>query len=157
MFGGFVRKLGRTFCGAVVVPTAIMGAVLFQYLRGFQNNVYMQIGLVMLIGLAAKNAILIVEYAKAAVDEYEKDPVEAALYAAKLRLRPILMTSLAFIIGCLPLMMATGAGSGARTAMGTAVVGGMLMATMLGVFIIPVLFVWVEQIIHKVASRLHHN
>ena len=148
---------GVPFAVLLSVPTAIMGAVLFQYLRGFQNNVYMQIGLVMLIGLAAKNAILIVEYAKAAVDEYEKDPVEAALYAAKLRLRPILMTSLAFIIGCLPLMMATGAGSGARTAMGTAVVGGMLMATMLGVFIIPVLFVWVEQIIHKVASRLHHN
>ena len=126
-----------------------MGAVLFQYLRDFQNNVYMQIGLVMLIGLAAKNAILIVEYAKMAVDEDGTDPVTAAINAAKLRLRPILMTSLAFIIGCIPLAIASGAGAGARTAMGTAVVGGMLMATCLGVFIIPVLFVVVEQLIAK--------
>lgn len=131
------------------VPTAVMGAVLFQYLRDFQNNVYMQIGLVMLIGLAAKNAILIVEYAKMAVDEDGTDPVTAAINAAKLRLRPILMTSLAFIIGCIPLAIASGAGAGARTAMGTAVVGGMLMATCLGVFIIPVLFVVVEQLIAK--------
>lgn len=137
------------FAVLLSVPTAVMGAVLFQYLRDFQNNVYMQIGLVMLIGLAAKNAILIVEFAKMAVDEEGKDPIAAALEAAKLRLRPILMTSLAFIIGCIPLAIATGAGAGARTAMGTAVVGGMLMATCLGIFIIPVLFVVVEQLIAK--------
>ena len=145
---------GVPFAVLLSVPTAIMGAILFQYLRGLQNNVYMQIGLVMLIGLAAKNAILIVEYAKMAVDVDGKTPVEAAIHAARLRLRPILMTSLAFIIGCLPLMMATGAGSGARTAMGTAVVGGMLMATCLGIFIIPVLYVWVEGIIQKMMTSL---
>ena len=89
-----------------------------------------------------------------AVDYDGKTPVEAAIHAARLRLRPILMTSLAFIIGCLPLMMATGAGSGARTAMGTAVVGGMLMATCLGIFIIPVLYVWVEGIIQKMMTSL---
>ena len=140
------------FAVLLSVPTAVMGAVLFQYLRDFQNNVYMQIGLVMLIGLAAKNAILIVEFAKMAVDEEGKDPITAAVEAAKLRLRPILMTSLAFIIGCIPLAIASGAGAGARTAMGTAVVGGMLMATCLGVFIIPVLFVVVEQLIAKMSS-----
>lgn len=147
---------GVPFAVLLSVPTAVMGAVLFQYLRGFQNNVYMQIGLVMLIGLAAKNAILIVEFAKMGVDEEDKDPVTAAIDAAKLRLRPILMTSLAFIIGCIPLMIASGAGAGSRTAMGTAVVGGMLMATSLGIFIIPVLFVWVEQLIAK-ASKLTHK
>lgn len=130
------------------VPTAIMGAAGFQYLRGFQNDVYMQIGLIMLIGLAAKNAILIVEFAKMGVDD-GVELVEATISACKLRLRPILMTSLAFIIGCLPLVIASGAGAGSRNSMGTAVVGGMLVATCLGIFIIPVLFVVVERMFGK--------
>lgn len=108
----------------------------------------MQIGLVMLIGLMAKNAILIVEFAKVRVDQGMK-PVQAAIEAATLRLRPILMTSLAFIIGCIPLAIATGAGSGARKSMGTAVIGGMLMATLLGIFLIPVLYVVVEKVTDK--------
>lgn len=105
----------------------------------------MQIGLVMLIGLVAKNAILIVEFAKVRV-EAGLTPVEAA----QIRVRPILMTSLAFIIGCIPLAIATGAVAGARNSMGTAVVGGMLMATVCGIFLIPVLFVVVEQVTERV-------
>jgi len=130
------------------VPTGIFGAFLFQYLTNLENSVYMQIGLVMLIGLAAKNAILIVEFAKVRVDQ-GMNPVQAAIEAAKIRLRPILMTSLAFIIGCIPLAIATGAGAGARNSMGTAVVGGMLAATTLGIFLIPVLFVVVERVTEK--------
>lgn len=127
------------------VPTGIFGCALFQYLAHLENSVYMQIGLVMLIGLAAKNAILIVEFAKVRVDK-GMDAAQAAIEAAKLRLRPILMTSLAFIIGCLPLMFAQGAGAGARNAMGTAVVGGMFTATIIGVVMIPVLFVVIEKL-----------
>ncbi|MEG2342906.1 MAG: efflux RND transporter permease subunit, partial [Acidaminococcaceae bacterium] len=110
-----------------------------------QNDVYMQIGLIMLIGLAAKNAILIVEYAKANLEKGE-NVVDAAIHAAQLRLRPILMTSFAFILGCVPLAIATGAGAGSRTSMGTAVVSGMTVATAVGIFLIPVLFVVVERI-----------
>jgi len=134
------------------VPTGICGALLAEYVRDLQNSVYMQIGLVMLIGLAAKNAILIVEYAKVRVDR-GWDIVDAAVEAAKLRLRPIIMTSLAFILGCLPLAIASGAGAAARNAMGTAVVGGMLMATVLGIFLIPALFVIVETIAAKLGTR----
>ena len=126
------------------VPLGLFGAFLFQYVRDLENSVYMQIGLIILIGLAAKNAILIVEFAKARVDR-GMPPVQAAIEAAKIRLRPILMTSLAFIIGCLPLALASGAGASARMSMGTAVVGGMLAATSLGIFLIPVFFVVVES------------
>jgi HAE1 family hydrophobic/amphiphilic exporter-1 len=110
-----------------------------------ENNVYSQIGLVMLIGLTAKNAILIVEFAK---DAYEggQPLTDAALAAARLRLRPILMTSFAFVLGCVPLWTASGAGSVARQIMGTTVIGGMLAATFIGVFFIPVLFVVVERL-----------
>lgn len=127
------------------VPTGIFGAFLFQYLRHLENNIYMQIGLIMLVGLAAKNAILIVEFAKLRTDR-GMDPVTAAVEAARIRLRPILMTSLAFIIGCLPLALASGAGAKARNAMGTAVVGGMSVATLLGIFLVPVLFVIIERL-----------
>jgi HAE1 family hydrophobic/amphiphilic exporter-1 len=130
------------------VPTGIFGALLSQYIMNLQNSVYMQIGVIMLIGLAAKNAILIVEFAKVRVDK-GMEPVKAAIEAAVLRLRPILMTSFAFIIGCLPLAMASGAGAGARQAMGTAVVGGMTIATAFGIFLVPVLFVVVEWIVAK--------
>ena len=139
------------------VPTGIMGAffsvyalmiielLLGKYNPGLQNSIYMQIGIIMLMGLAAKNAILIVEFAKVRVDS-GMDPIEATLEAASLRLRPILMTSLAFIIGCLPLAMASGAGAAARNSMGTAVVGGMLFATTLGVFLIPVFYLLVVKV-----------
>ena len=125
-------------------PVAVLGAYLGLWSRRFDNNVYAQIGLVMLVGLTAKNAILIVEFAK---DRYEagRPLVEAALEGARLRLRPILMTSFAFIFGCLPLWTATGAGAAARRMLGTAVVSGMLAATLLGIFIIPPLFVFVER------------
>ena len=117
----------------------------------------MQIGLIMLIGLAAKNAILIVEYAKINMDEKGMSPFDATVSAARLRLRPILMTSLAFIIGCLPLAIASGAGAGSRVAMGTSVVGGMIFATILGVFFIPVLFMTVETLKEKFSSPKKNN
>ena len=122
----------------------VLGCFAAAYMVQIENDVYSQIGLVMLIGLAAKNAILIVEFAK---DEYEKGKplVEAALEGARLRLRPILMTSFAFILGCVPLWTASGAGSVARQIMGTTVIGGMLAATLIAIFLIPVLFVLVER------------
>jgi len=129
-------------------PIAVMGAFLGLLVRGQENNVYAQIGLVMLIGLAAKNTILIVEFAKV---EYEKGKpiVEAALEGARLRLRPILMTSFAFILGCLPLATASGAGALSRQVMGTAVIGGMLAASAIAIFLIPVTFYVVEKFSHS--------
>ncbi|MEZ0311766.1 MAG: efflux RND transporter permease subunit [Myxococcota bacterium] len=129
-------------------PFAILGAYLGVWLRGFDNNVYVQIGLIVLVGLAAKNAILIVEFAKAEL-ERGKPLLEAALEGAKLRLRPILMTSLAFIFGCIPLWVASGAGAAARKVMGTAVITGMLLATVLGIFVVPTLFVVVEKLANR--------
>ncbi|MEL7633900.1 MULTISPECIES: efflux RND transporter permease subunit [Sporomusa] len=145
------------FAVLLSVPTGILGSVLFIYARGMENSVYMQIGLVMLIGLAAKNAILIVEYAKVRVDN-GMEPVQAAIEASKLRLRPILMTSFAFILGCIPLALSTGAGAAARSALGTTVVGGMVVATGLGIFLIPVLFVAIEYGVAKYkAFKLKHS
>ncbi len=129
-------------------PLAVCGAFLGLWLRQFENNVYAQIGLVMLIGLAAKNAILIVEFAKLEL-ERGRSLFEAALNGARLRLRPILMTSFAFILGCVPLWRAAGAGSVARQILGTTVIAGMLVATLVGIFLIPVLFVVVEKIAHR--------
>ncbi|MDU5233441.1 efflux RND transporter permease subunit, partial [Negativicoccus succinicivorans] len=117
----------------------------FGWLFNINNDIYFQIGLLTIIGLAAKNAILIVEYAKIRVD-HGMDHVKAAIEASKIRLRPILMTSLAFILGCLPLALSTGAGSVSRSEMGTTVVFGMLTATALGIFMIPMLFVAIESI-----------
>ena len=133
------------FSVLMTVPTGVFGAYFAEYITGQQNSVYMQIGLIMIMGLAAKNAILIVEFAKAYKDG-GMDIVEAAIKAAGLRLRPILMTSLAFILGCLPLAIATGAGAGSRNGMGIAVVGGMLCATAFGIFLIPVFYVVVEKL-----------
>jgi HAE1 family hydrophobic/amphiphilic exporter-1 len=127
-------------------PVAVLGAYAGLLMRKLDNNVFAQIGLVMLIGLTAKNAILIVEFAKLEHDKNGRDLVDAALEGARLRLRPILMTSFAFILGCVPLWTAKGAGAVGRVVMGTAVVTGMLTATILGVFLVPVLFVLVESL-----------
>ena len=130
------------------VPTGLFGASLFTYLLSQQNNIYFQIGILAVIGLAAKNAILIIEYAKVRVDERGMDPVSAAIEASKIRLRPIIMTSLAFVVGSIPLATATGAGAASRVTMGIVVVFGTSMATILGVFIIPMLFILVEKLGH---------
>jgi len=132
-------------------PIAVFGAFLALWTRSFENNVYAQIGLVMLIGLSAKNAILIVEFARS---EYHKgtDLTDAALAGARLRLRPILMTAFAFILGTLPLAIASGSGAVARKILGTTVIGGMLAATLIAVFIVPVTFFFVEFTRQKLGS-----
>ncbi|MGE4298039.1 MAG: efflux RND transporter permease subunit [Desulfovibrionaceae bacterium] len=132
----------------LVVPLGVMGAVLATLGRGLTNDVYFQVGLLTTIGLGAKNAILIVEFAKALV-ESGQGVIEATVEAARLRLRPILMTSLAFILGVLPLAVSTGAGSGSQRAIGTGVIGGMLAATVLGIFFVPVFFV----VVHRLSNR----
>ena len=139
------------------VPTGIFGAVFSEYVvnklaallgstsDGYQNSVYMQIGIIMIIGLAAKNAILIVEYAKVRVDN-GMDVMKASIEASQIRLRPILMTSLAFTLGNIPLALSTGAGSNSRSEMGIAVVFGVLSATFFQIFIVPMLFIVIERI-----------
>ncbi|HEU5177988.1 MAG TPA: efflux RND transporter permease subunit, partial [Burkholderiales bacterium] len=132
------------FAVVMAVPFAVAGALSFVWMRGLENDIYFQIGLVVLIGLAAKNAILIVEFAQQGFLE-GKSASEAALNAARLRFRPIVMTSLAFVLGVLPLMLSTGAGAGARRSMGTGVVGGMLAATFIATIFIPLFFVLVAR------------
>ena len=134
-------------------PVAVFGEFWFLWMRGLENNVYAQIGLVMLIGMAAKNAILIVEFAKMEFDK-GKTAEEAALLAARLRLRPILMTAFAFILGCVPLWTASGAGAISRRVLGTAVIGGMLAASVLAIFLIPVSFDVVERLAHRKKKHL---
>jgi multidrug efflux pump len=127
----------------MVVPLGIVGAVLASTLRGLTNDIYFQVGLLTTIGLSAKNAILIVEFAEAA-ERQGKTPMEAAKEAARLRLRPILMTSLAFIAGVTPLAISTGAGAGSQNDIGTGVIGGMITATFLAIFMVPLFFVLVR-------------
>lgn len=132
------------FAVLLSVPTVILGTLIGLFLRNFEMNVYAQVGLVMLIGLAAKNAILIVEFAKMKREE-GMSTLDAALEASKLRLRPILMTSFAFILGCVPLMLASGSGAASRSTMGTGVVFGMTISTLIGLFLIPVCYVFVQK------------
>ena len=132
------------FAVLLSVPTVILGTLTGLFLRNFEMNVYAQVGLVMLIGLAAKNAILIVEFAKMKREE-GMSTLDAALEASKLRLRPILMTSFAFILGCVPLMLASGSGAASRSTMGTGVVFGMTISTLIGLFLIPVCYVFVQK------------
>ena len=134
------------------VPMAVLGALGFVSLRGLNDDVYCQIGLVMLIGLAAKNAILIVEFAEQ-IREQGTSIIEAAIEAAELRLRPILMTSFAFILGTLPLVFATGAGALGRRSVGTTIVGGMLVSTLLNLVFIPVLYVIVKTMLERFGPK----
>jgi multidrug efflux pump len=128
----------------LVVPLGVFGAVTAVTLRGLPDDVYFKVGLVAIIGLSAKNAILIIEFARE-LQEQGKELVEATLEACRLRFRPILMTSIAFIFGVLPLAISTGAGANSRHAIGTGVMGGMIAATALAVFLVPVFFVVVRR------------
>jgi multidrug efflux pump len=136
------------FAVLFALPLGMFGALAGVYLRSYPYDIYTQIGIVTLIGLAAKNAILIVEFAKES-HEQGKSVRDAAIEAAHLRLRPILMTSFAFILGVLPLVLASGASSGARRSLGTAVFSGMLSATLLAIFIVPVLYVLIESFVER--------
>jgi len=134
----------------LIVPAGVLGSVLFSFMRGLSADVYFNVGLITIIGLAAKNAILIVEFA---IEEEDrgKSPVDAVKAAARLRLRPIIMTSLAFILGMVPLFFASGAGAASRIAVGTGVMGGMVTATAIGIFVIPVLYLLVRQFLSRQA------
>jgi len=140
----------------LVIPLGLVGSILFVTLRGMQNDVYLQVGLITTMGLSAKNAILMVEFAERAERE-GKRVIDAAIEAARIRLRPILMTSFAFIFGVLPLALATGAGANSRAAIGTAVIGGMLTATILAVFYIPLFFVLVRRSVRDGVARLRER
>ena len=129
------------FSVIMVVPLGVIGALLAATLRGLENDVFFQVGLLTTVGLSAKNAILIVEFARELQQGQGMGPIEAAMEAARLRLRPILMTSLAFILGVMPLAISNGAGSASQHAIGTGVIGGMLTATFLAIFMIPMFFV----------------
>ena len=134
------------------VPFAVFGAIVAVYLRGLSNDIYFQIGLLVLIGLSAKNAILIVEFAMQA-QEKGKSILEATLEAARLRFRPIVMTSLAFTIGVLPLAISSGAGAGSRHAIGTGVIGGMIAATTIAIFFVPLFYNWLAKLNEKFAKK----
>ncbi|MGA1237617.1 MAG: efflux RND transporter permease subunit, partial [Limisphaerales bacterium] len=136
------------FAVLLCTPLVILGTFIGLLARGFDNNVFAQIGLITLIGLAAKNAILIVEFAKMQHEE-GKPVIEAAIEGARLRLRPILMTSFAFILGCIPLATASGSGAESRKVMGTAVVFGMSMATLFGVLLIPACYAFVAGLAER--------
>jgi multidrug efflux pump len=139
------------FSVMLVVPLGVLGAILAATLRGLENDVYFQVGLLTTIGLSAKNAILIVEFAKELHDKGMKLG-DAVVEASRQRLRPILMTSLAFILGVLPLVISTGAGASSRNAIGTGVMGGMITATVLAIFFVPLFFVLVMRYFTKQSS-----
>ncbi|EMF0717950.1 efflux RND transporter permease subunit [Citrobacter freundii] len=141
------------FSVMLVVPIGVVGALLATDLRGLSNDVYFQVGLLTTMGLSAKNAILIVEFAVEIMQKEGKTPLEAAVDAAQMRLRPILMTSLAFILGVIPLAISDGAGSGAQNAVGTGVIGGMLAATVLAIYFVPVFFVLVENLLARFKTQ----
>ncbi|MDU4435219.1 MAG: efflux RND transporter permease subunit, partial [Pluralibacter gergoviae] len=145
------------FSVMLVVPLGVIGALLAATFRGMNNDVYFQVGLLTTIGISAKNAILIVEFAKDLMEKEGQGLIEATLNAVRMRLRPILMTSLAFILGVLPLALSTGAGSGAQNAVGTGVVGGMATATILAIFLVPVFFVVVRRRFSKKSDDLEHS
>jgi multidrug efflux pump len=140
----------------LIIPLGLVGAIFAVTLRGLENDVYLQIGLLTTMGLASKNAILMIEFAEQAEKE-GKRVIDAALEAARIRLRPILMTSFAFIFGVLPLAIATGAGANSRIAIGTSVIGGMLTATILAIFYIPLFFVLVRRTTRDAMKHLHHE
>lgn len=140
------------FSVMLVVPLGIVGALLATSVRGLSNDVYFQVGLLTTIGLSAKNAILIVEFAVEILHKQGKSDIDATLEAARMRLRPILMTSLAFILGVLPLVISNGAGSGAQNAVGTGVMGGMIAATILAIFFVPVFFIVVHRLFARFTS-----
>nr|WP_287855158.1 multidrug efflux RND transporter permease subunit AcrB [Klebsiella sp.] len=145
------------FSVMLVVPLGVVGALLAATFRGLTNDVYFQVGLLTTIGLSAKNAILIVEFAKDLMDKEGKGLIEATLEAVRMRLRPILMTSLAFILGVMPLVISSGAGSGAQNAVGTGVMGGMVTATVLAIFFVPVFFVVVRRRFSKRNEDIEHS
>jgi multidrug efflux pump subunit AcrB len=138
----------------LIVPLCILFALVGVWLRGMDNNILTQIGFIVLIGLAAKNAILIVEFAKQQEEE-GKDRFAAAIEAAKLRLRPILMTALSFILGVVPLVIASGAGAEMRQTLGTAVFAGMLGVTLVGLLMTPVFYVIIRGMVKRVSARRH--
>ncbi|MGX8219502.1 efflux RND transporter permease subunit [Psychrobacter celer] len=144
------------FSVLLVIPLGVLGAVIFTWLRGFANDIYLQVGLLTVVGLSAKNAILIIEFAK----EHQEEGYslrEAVMTAARQRLRPIIMTSLAFGLGVVPLFLANGPGSGSQNAIGTSVVGGVLTATFLGIFFIPMFFIWVRSMFPYKGNEAHNG
>ena len=145
------------FSVMLVVPLGVVGALIAATMRGLSNDVYFQVGLLTTIGLSAKNAILIVEFAKDLMDKEGKGLIESTLEAVRMRLRPILMTSLAFILGVMPLVISSGAGSGSQNAVGTGVMGGMITATLLAIFFVPVFFVVVRRRFGKKNEDIEHT
>ena len=144
------------FSVLLVIPLGVLGAVIFTWLRGFANDIYLQVGLLTVVGLSAKNAILIIEFAK----EHQEEGYslrEAVMTAARQRLRPIIMTSLAFGLGVVPLFLANGPGSGSQTAIGTSVVGGVVSATLLGIFFIPMFYIWVRSMFPYKGNKAHNG
>ena len=144
------------FSVMLVVPLGVIGALLLTHARGLDNDVYFKVGLLTTIGLSAKNAILIVEFAKDLMEKEGKGLIEATLEAVKMRLRPILMTSLAFMLGVIPLVLSNGAGSGAQNAVGTGVFGGMIAATSLAIFFVPVFYVVIRRRFSKKSEDIEH-
>ena len=142
------------FAVLLVIPLGVLGAAFFTWMRQFANDIYLQVGLLTIIGLSARNAILIIEFAK---DHQEagNSLKDSVMLASRQRLRPIIMTSLSFGFGVVPLFIATGAGSGSQNAIGTSVLGGVVSATLLGIFFIPMFYVWVRSLFPYMNNEAH--